>query len=151
MSFHSIALLNVNRDPAQRRVRLGYIWYTCIMLVLLAFALLANVLMGQLMWIDNRNYPGGPIQYFTDKSTIWFNILGSATDILGDFMSNGLLVGPKHLISNLTYANSQIYRCYMIWNRNWRIIVLPSIMYIASDGMSINRLHAQECCLIKLT
>jgi len=92
MAWHSIILLKEIRGPTHRRIRNGYISYTISMVILMAFALAANALMGQLMWIEHRNDPGGPMQYYTEKSTVWFNVLGSVTDIFADFMSNALLV-----------------------------------------------------------
>ncbi|KIJ53319.1 hypothetical protein M422DRAFT_43020 [Sphaerobolus stellatus SS14] len=128
LTFHSIFLLNASTDVSQRRVRRAYTWYSIIVLVLIAIALMANVLMGQLMWIEHRNFPssgpsssGGPVGYWNANGNIWFNIFGSAADILADFMSNALL----------------LYRCYIVWNRNWLIITFPLLVYLANIAMAL--------------
>ena len=53
-----------------------------------------DALWGQYMWIDHRNYPGGPLAYFAATGDAWYNgvglAIGAAVNILGD----GLLVRP---------------------------------------------------------
>lgn len=91
------------------------------MVVLLGFSLAANMLLGQFMWIEHRNFPGGPVAYFNDENTIWFNVLGSATDVVADYLSNALL----------------IYRCYIIWNRQWKIIAFPCLVFLGASVMAM--------------
>ncbi|KIJ42132.1 hypothetical protein M422DRAFT_171524 [Sphaerobolus stellatus SS14] len=121
MSFYSIYLLSHNRNPKHRTPRNIYILYSVSMIILMAFALSANVLMGQLMWIDHRNYPGGPLGYFSAQGAIWFNVLGSAADIFADILSNALL----------------IYRCYIIWNKSLTIIIFPSLLFLGATAMAM--------------
>lgn len=92
MCFHSILLFRDNPSRTKGIARYIYVWYSLAMVVLLAFALMANLLLGQFMWIEHRNFPGGPVAYFNDESTIWFNVLGSAADVVADYLSNALLV-----------------------------------------------------------
>lgn len=45
------------------------------------------------MWIERgQNTAGGPIAYFDDNTTWWFNTLGTSADVATDVMSEALLV-----------------------------------------------------------
>jgi hypothetical protein len=44
------------------------------------------------MWIDHRNYPGGPLGYFIGSKAAWFNILGLAAAAAVNILADGLLV-----------------------------------------------------------
>ena len=44
------------------------------------------------MWINHRDYPGGPLAYYSAESTSWFSILSTATPVVQNFMNDGLLV-----------------------------------------------------------
>jgi len=69
------------------------IGYSVILLILVTFAFFTNVLMGQLMWIEHRDFPGGPFSYYLSQGSGWIEVLGSSTDIAGNFMGDALLVG----------------------------------------------------------
>ena len=30
-----------------------------------------------------------------------------------------------------------VWRCYMVWNRDWRVAALPSVMVVATGGKSL--------------
>lgn len=98
MSFHSILLFR--ERPSKNKSTGGniYVWYSLTMVVLLAFATAANLLFGQFMWIEHRNFPGGPVAYFNAEGSIWFTVLGSAADVVADYLSNALLVNNPFII-----------------------------------------------------
>jgi hypothetical protein len=81
-----------NRPSDYRKSQIFYVAYGGILLALSAISVATDALGGQYMWIDHRNYPGGPLGYFAASDTAWFNLLrvaaGAAANILGD----GLLV-----------------------------------------------------------
>jgi len=77
--------------------------------------------MGQLMWIQHRDDPGGPYAYFVASANSWFETLGTATDIVANIMSDALLV----------------YRCYVIWSRSLWILVPLGLLYLASITFSL--------------
>jgi len=86
----------------------------------MTWAMLANALLGQEMWVEHRDFPGGPSAYFAANSSVWYNVVGSAADAFADFMGDALL----------------LYRCYIIWNSK-KIIILPFLMFLASTALSI--------------
>ena len=63
----------------------------------------ANQLMGQFMWIEHRNYPGGPFNYYLENSTLWINVFGTATCIVGNYLNDALLVLRVPLFFSVVY------------------------------------------------
>ncbi|KAI0311940.1 hypothetical protein OF83DRAFT_706170 [Amylostereum chailletii] len=111
----------LKRRRASWRSQLFTISYVVIMLVCFTFAYVANAYMGQLMWIEHRDFPGGPYVYYLAKSTLWINVLGSATDILANILGDAYL----------------LYRCYIIWDSSVWVIAFPTLVYIASVVFSL--------------
>ncbi|KAI0359767.1 hypothetical protein OH77DRAFT_1434208 [Trametes cingulata] len=79
-----------------------------------------NTRMTQLMFIDNRGYPGGPNAWFFTFYSTGVNIAGDVAYIVANFLADGLL----------------LWRTYMVWNSAW-ICIFPAIVYLASTAMSI--------------
>ncbi|KAJ6491671.1 hypothetical protein C8R47DRAFT_436625 [Mycena vitilis] len=79
----------------------------------------------QFVYIDNRNYPQGPWQFFLDSQTAAINVIFYATLFLLTFLSD-LLV---------------LWRCWVIWAASgqhilaWGIITFPIILLLASFAM----------------
>ncbi|KAF8806974.1 hypothetical protein BYT27DRAFT_7338921 [Phlegmacium glaucopus] len=140
MVFHSCALLLKSEScPRGRKVKF-YVIYGFVMLVLTTIALSANMFMGQYMWIEHRDFPGGPFSYYVANSTLWINILGTAACIVGNYMNDALLVLPS--LSSVAFIRQpvffyKLYRCYMIWDGNWRIVVAPFIIYLGTIATSL--------------
>ena len=105
MVFHSCYLLVTSKKGWRNGTAKFYISYGFIMLVLTAFALSANMVMGQLMWIEHRDFPGGPFAYYTEHSTLWINILGTAACIAGNYMNDALLVLQVPSLSSVTFIH----------------------------------------------
>jgi len=98
-----------------------YIAYGAIILVLITFATSANAVYGQLMWIEHRDYPGGPAAYFMENASIWVQTLGSAADVTGNVMGDALL----------------LYRCYIIFGSKLWVIIGPTLIFVLSTVMAI--------------
>ncbi|KAI0080524.1 hypothetical protein K474DRAFT_1589725 [Panus rudis PR-1116 ss-1] len=78
----------------------------------------------QVIYIDNRNYPGGPWRYFLDTQNLPINILFYATLFVLTFLSD-LLV---------------LWRCWVIWTGSGKlwaniVIAFPAIALVASFVM----------------
>ena len=97
MVFHSTyLLLNSKAGFAWKSgIVKFYVIYGFVMLILTTFAMAANQLMGQFMWIEHRNFSGGPFSYYLENSTLWINILGTAACIVGNYLNDALLVLPQ--------------------------------------------------------
>ncbi|TBU27450.1 hypothetical protein BD311DRAFT_665429 [Dichomitus squalens] len=75
----------------------------------------------QVMYVDNRNYPGGPWQYFLDTQYLAINVIFDATLFIQTFLCD-LLV---------------LWRCYVIWTVSGAsmaitVVALPTILLVAS-------------------
>ncbi|KAI0095199.1 hypothetical protein BDY19DRAFT_916738 [Irpex rosettiformis] len=104
-----------------RRKKIFYLLYVAVVEFCMIIAVFANAYIGQLMWIDHRDAPGGPFEYFISKSTFWTNVWGSAADIFANIIGDGFL----------------LYRCYVIWHQSWWIMAFPALVYAASVVLSI--------------
>ena len=74
---------------------------TWLIFVFLLFALgtvniCFNMRFGQMVWIDNRNYLGGPYGYLMEQEGNTLLTAGDAESILVSFLTDGLLVGGNH-------------------------------------------------------
>ncbi|KAL1736863.1 hypothetical protein EV714DRAFT_279376 [Schizophyllum commune] len=98
---------------------------------LLAFVLLvfacgtlnyaANTELGLRVYVDNRLYPGGPSAFLVAHYADPCYVMGNASYIVASALADALL----------------LYRCYIVWAEQWRIVILPVCVYLASISMSI--------------
>ncbi|THH32606.1 hypothetical protein EUX98_g1576 [Antrodiella citrinella] len=75
----------------------------------------------QLTYIDNRNYPGGPLGFLGVEFSIPANVLSLAALITGNLLADGLL----------------LWRCYVIWasslgTRAIFVMIFPALMLVGS-------------------
>lgn len=116
---YSTYLLMTSIKPVQRRS--FYICFGGLLLLLLTISATSNVAFGELMWIENRNNPGGPPAFLAANVAAWYNVFGTAADCAANILTDGLL----------------LYRCYIIWGSSWPVIVIPAIIYLGSVVMAV--------------
>jgi hypothetical protein len=68
------------------------------------------------MYVNDRNFPGGPLGYATEGPITTELFTGSLVFILINALGDALLV----------------FRCYMVWDRSKLIMILPVLTYIAA-------------------
>jgi len=85
-----------------------------------------NSLLGQLMWINYRDGPGGPIGYFVVGISSWYQALATASIILVNFMGDALL----------------LYRLYILYASSLWVVAFPCLLFVAAFIMSIFELTA---------
>ncbi|KAH9934059.1 uncharacterized protein BXZ73DRAFT_89690 [Epithele typhae] len=78
----------------------------------------------QVIYVENRNYPGGPWQYFLDTQYLAVNVIFYATFFIMTFMCDAIV----------------LWRCWIIWTSSGRmqayaVTFLPCIMLVASFVM----------------
>ncbi|RDX54731.1 hypothetical protein OH76DRAFT_1398121 [Lentinus brumalis] len=61
--------------------------------------------------------PGGAIGEFSDISN-WVNVMHTADYIVQTFIGDGIMV----------------YKCYVVYNRNWKIVVVPALLWLAETA-----------------
>ena len=92
----------------------------------------------ELMYIDNRYYPGGPWQYFLDTQHLPIDILFCASLFLVTFLCDIMVVSSAKLPILLDLnPGIQLWRCWVIWMSSGPIracvaTFIPFIMLVAS-------------------
>jgi hypothetical protein len=81
-----------DRPIDYRKGQTFYIVYGGILLALVTIDVAMAALWGQYMWIDHRNYPGGPLGYLLATEAAWFTVLGMFARALANILGDGLLV-----------------------------------------------------------
>lgn len=87
--YQSVRLL---QKKTRMKYRKFYIIYSSLLLLFLSIALATNCGLGDLMWIDDRDVPGGPPAYYQNNISDWYNTLGTAADVAALAMADGLMV-----------------------------------------------------------
>lgn len=94
----------------------------------------------QVLYVDNRNYPGGPWAYFLATQNLAINVIFYATLFVLTFLSDCLVVGViiTFCCRYMTNPILQLWRCWVIWVSAGRklyavlVITFPTIILIAS-------------------
>ncbi|KAJ7150142.1 hypothetical protein C8R43DRAFT_887459 [Mycena crocata] len=120
MFFLSVHYLNIGFES--RKLKIAYIAYSVVLMVLLTIALSSNLFLGQSMWIEGRDSKGGPAVYFAENVQDWYNTMGSAADITANGLADGLM----------------LYRLYIFWGHLPAAMVLPALLYMGSVAMGIS-------------
>ncbi|TFK35404.1 hypothetical protein BDQ12DRAFT_611822 [Crucibulum laeve] len=120
MFFHSMSLF-LHSNAMLRGRRLPYVILGAVSLALTSIVVLTNAVFMEFMWIDHRDFPGGPLGFLAANSAIWWQTLSTTANILVNFLGDGLM----------------LYRCYIIWQGRWSIIAFPILLYLGSISMAI--------------
>ncbi|KAJ3476308.1 hypothetical protein NLI96_g11250 [Meripilus lineatus] len=75
----------------------------------------------QMMWIDDRNYPGGPLGFLFGEFSLPVNTLGSTSYVVNNCLTD-LMV---------------LYRCFVIWGNNYLIVLIPFLAIVTSTILSV--------------
>ncbi|KAI0663838.1 hypothetical protein C8Q70DRAFT_953067 [Cubamyces menziesii] len=79
-----------------------------------------NVKLNELMFIDNRAFPGGPVAWYAANFNVPVSTAANAAYITGNFLADALL----------------LWRAYMLWD-SFLVISFPFIVFLGSTAMSI--------------
>ena len=90
--FFAAVFCILKRPPNYRKRQKYYVIYGGILLVLFMIQLASEVLWGQYMWIDHRNYPGGPLAFYAATQVQWYVVIGTSATALANIFGDGLLV-----------------------------------------------------------
>ncbi|KAJ7189813.1 hypothetical protein GGX14DRAFT_607822 [Mycena pura] len=90
----------------------------------------------------NYQGPGGPLEFYGTVHTVnagWIHWMPVVEDSVQAILGDGLLVSAWFFITILgsLIPNLEIYRCYVLYDRNWRAIIVPSMVWIGLVAMSI--------------
>ncbi|ESK84233.1 hypothetical protein Moror_3809 [Moniliophthora roreri MCA 2997] len=121
LAFTTIYLLVIDRSRRTRKQKIFYIFYIASIVLAQALAIASNTALGYLMWLEHRDFPGGPMAYYTGTTTSWNNFTGISSIELTNFLGNLL----------------SLYRCYVIWNSSIPVMILPVLMFLTASVMAI--------------
>ncbi|EJD50827.1 hypothetical protein AURDEDRAFT_159970 [Auricularia subglabra TFB-10046 SS5] len=96
-----------------------YSWITYVIVLFLISSIANWGQFTQMIWIDNRNYPGGPSAYLVEQQTEF-----AAKLVVGGYMVNGWL--QDGLI---------VYRFWVIF-RNYAAIIIPFLLFLGTVATS---------------
>ncbi|EIW52707.1 uncharacterized protein TRAVEDRAFT_53147 [Trametes versicolor FP-101664 SS1] len=116
------------RHPGRRSSSMGdmfLVLFSTVLLLLNTIFVATEAVFGEEMWIVNADYPGGQNAYLVDFASVWYQTFGTAASILLNLLSDAFL----------------IYRCYIVW-ADLRIILFPSVLYLATFALGIAQLVA---------
>jgi len=74
----------------------------------------------QVLFIEYRNYPGGPLAFFSEQFQFWANTVSNSAYVFCNFLVDGLV----------------LYRCWAIWNHNYFVIALPALWFLVTTVLS---------------
>lgn len=94
--------------------------YITVLFILAAVTIACNINFNELAWIDERNYKGGPLAFINEQEALPVDTIGNSAGLVITFLVDSLL----------------IYRCWVVWNSNYYVIVLPILMLVASTVLS---------------
>jgi hypothetical protein len=89
--FKTMQLLLSGRGK-RKRSDLFYAFFSTTMLFLISVWLITQVIFNERMWIEFRDYPGGPGQYWADHLANWYTDFGSTAMIVLQLMTDALMV-----------------------------------------------------------
>jgi len=108
------------KKPSRRKWAAFHILYTTTIVGLVTTGSSSNFRFAQVLWIDNRNYPGGPYQFLLNVHSN-IETWGWAAFVVASWFQD-------------TYV---LYRCLVFWDYNWWVCGLPCVAFVGSLGTSI--------------
>ncbi|EJD37909.1 hypothetical protein AURDEDRAFT_173048 [Auricularia subglabra TFB-10046 SS5] len=116
-----IALHYLVTGKPWRKVEWGMVIYTMLLFTGSTIYMAAGSQWAENMFINDRNYPGGPVGYYVAAYNTPLIVVGNAAYIFNSFLSDGLLM----------------YRTWIVYDRNWLIVAFPLLTFAGSTAMSI--------------
>ncbi|EIW52682.1 uncharacterized protein TRAVEDRAFT_31818 [Trametes versicolor FP-101664 SS1] len=117
--FASVRLILSSKDKTNVDRR-PFLYFSTALLVMITIYVAVQAVFGEEMWIVHADYAGGSAQYLADNAAVWYQTLGSASSIVLNLMSDGLL----------------LYRCYVVWG-DLRVIAFPFVLYLGTAALGI--------------
>ncbi|KDR85778.1 hypothetical protein GALMADRAFT_53579 [Galerina marginata CBS 339.88] len=122
--YTSCALFLWNARRSRGRQSLFLLAYISLLFVVETIFVAVQARTVQVIYIDNRNYPGGPWAYFLATQYLAINVMFYATLFILTFLAD-LLV---------------LWRCWVIWSGSGRlvaycVVTFPALMILASFVM----------------
>ncbi|KAJ7792083.1 hypothetical protein B0H13DRAFT_1675808 [Mycena leptocephala] len=114
-------------DPPRRQEKrnIPLIAYTFVLFALGTIFVAIDLNGLKLMFVDNRDAPGGPTGFALSQYSKPRDVVGNACAIISDWLAAGLL----------------LYRCVIIFHLNLAIVALPIFIYLAAIGEYLSHIR----------
>lgn len=101
----------------------------------------------EMIWIDDRNYPGGPIGFLFNEFGLPLSTAGSASYVVNNFLTDLMVVSTNTLYLELGVWSSlgwilffnlivKLHRAWVIWSYNYYVIAIPFLAIVTSTSAS---------------
>ncbi|KAG2130881.1 hypothetical protein DEU56DRAFT_914644 [Suillus clintonianus] len=118
----SIALVRRPRHGAQiANHRLALLFYIFITFALGTISFAANAKYTEMIWIDLRDAPGGPLTLIQNEMAYRINVLALSSGHVQEWFMSALL----------------LYRCFVIWNWLKWVMIPMTTLYIVMIALSV--------------
>ncbi|KAF8575672.1 hypothetical protein K439DRAFT_725252 [Ramaria rubella] len=121
LAVFSITAYSLTCRPANGRISWPFFSYIILLLACGTINLGAGIKFAEMAWIDDRDFPGGPAAFNTLMYSNKIETLGNAAYITANFLADGLL----------------IWRCFIVYDCNYWVILVPTMAFMASTGLSM--------------
>ncbi|KAK0477369.1 hypothetical protein IW261DRAFT_1421076 [Armillaria novae-zelandiae] len=102
-----------------------YIWqsitYVGLLVLLSTIYTACNIHSNEMAWIDERSYPGGPLEYQLEQSYTTTIVVANVAAITITFLADICM----------------LWRCYILYRGLWIVVVLPTLLLLSSTTMGI--------------
>lgn len=95
------------------RLHWGFLIFISALFVLGTINIACNTKFSQMMWIDDRNIPGGPNAWLEEDYTTPVNIVGNAAYIFSNFLADAMIVSWSFLFFLRTPYNHDVIFCWL--------------------------------------
>jgi hypothetical protein len=92
VTFFAAVYCISHRTSGYRKGQKFYVIYGGVLLSLTTIEVALDALWGQYMWIDHRNYPGGPLGFYLASEVAWYTAMAFGAGVMANILGDGLLV-----------------------------------------------------------
>ncbi|KAI9566060.1 hypothetical protein HD554DRAFT_2174751 [Boletus coccyginus] len=101
--------------------------FSTVMLLLVTCWVVSDAMIGEDIWLLDRDYPGGPLAYLTGPPSDWYNRFRTVVTIIMQQMADGLMV----------------HRSRIVWDSR-RVIIIPCILWLVNLVLGILGMATQR-------
>ncbi|KAK0214243.1 hypothetical protein EDD85DRAFT_872857 [Armillaria nabsnona] len=109
-----LAVYNVLHSSKKR-----YVWQTItfisFIVMLSTIYTACNIHFNEMAWIDERNYPGGPLAYQLEQQNQKVQTVGNVASVLLTILADLCM----------------LWRCYVVYHNKWTVIAIPGLALLA--------------------
>ncbi|KAK0492316.1 hypothetical protein EDD18DRAFT_510181 [Armillaria luteobubalina] len=125
-----LAIYHVLYGKRQKFCR-QYIAYIILLVVVSTTYTAGNIHACELLWIDERNYPGGPAAFLSAQDPPEDSLYSQ------NYTLRLLLAGATAIIITFLADVCLLWRCYVVYHNSWIVVVLPTLILSSTAVMGV--------------